>query len=93
MELSDRLPQALRVRLDLLRDVATSDSSLRFVWQAFRRIKGTIKNDQDLNKSLAKTLTGTSQSNTAVDEIAGYLKAQGITVMRRDDGGWSVRGI
>ncbi|TAL18322.1 hypothetical protein EPN96_02125 [bacterium] len=93
MELSDKLPQALRVRMDLLRDVATSETSLRFVWQAFRRIKNTIKNDLDLNRSLAKLLSTTTQSNTAVDEIANYLKAQGYTLLRRDDGGWLVRGI
>lgn len=93
MELSDKLPQALRVRMELLRDVATSETSLRFVWQAFRRIKNTIKNDLDLNRSLAKLLSTTTQSNTAVDDIANYLKAQGFTLLRRDDGGWLVRGI
>ena len=92
LEVSDQVPEALVSRTPVLRDIVLAETSLPLAWRAFHRSQALGRGDREYIKSVGRLLQSTPQHNSAAEEMAGFLKSQGVAVELKD-GSWLVSGI
>lgn len=92
LELSDQVPEAIVSRTPVLRDIVITETSLPLAWRAFHRSQALGRGDREYIKSIGRLLQSTPQQNSAAEEMAGFLKGQGVTVELKD-GSWEVTGM